>query len=77
MFRKKSRDSAHKLSKKLSAVGIVEELFEEGSAMLAERLVDFLQEEYSQLSFQLQKQVFSTVIILSRKFYLLLGFSEK
>ncbi|KAL6190349.1 hypothetical protein ACLB2K_036747 [Fragaria x ananassa] len=38
LFRKKSRDSAHKLSKKLSAVGIVEELFEEGSAMLAERL---------------------------------------
>ncbi|ONI31475.1 hypothetical protein PRUPE_1G315600 [Prunus persica] len=37
-FRKKSRDSANKLSKKLSAVGIVEELFEEGSAMLAERL---------------------------------------
>ncbi|KAM1299732.1 hypothetical protein EV2_011444 [Malus domestica] len=37
-FRKKSRASANKLSKKLSAVGIVEELFEEGSAMLAERL---------------------------------------
>ncbi|CAK9140323.1 unnamed protein product [Ilex paraguariensis] len=37
-FRKHSRDSALKLSKKLSAVGIVEELFEEGSAMLAERL---------------------------------------
>ncbi|KAM7276187.1 hypothetical protein ACFE04_018053 [Oxalis oulophora] len=36
-FRKKSRDSA-KLSRKLSAVNIVEELFEEGSAMLAERL---------------------------------------
>ncbi|KAL5830563.1 hypothetical protein ACOSQ3_020031 [Xanthoceras sorbifolium] len=35
LFRKKS---ANKLSKKLSAVGIVEELFEEGSAMLAERL---------------------------------------
>ncbi|XP_041014007.1 probable protein phosphatase 2C 15 [Juglans microcarpa x Juglans regia] len=30
--------SAIKLSKKLSAIGIVEELFEEGSAMLAERL---------------------------------------
>ncbi|TXG57346.1 hypothetical protein EZV62_018659 [Acer yangbiense] len=39
LFRKKSHDSANKLSKKLSAVGIVEELFEEGSAMLAERLV--------------------------------------
>ncbi|MBA0855542.1 hypothetical protein Goshw_015254 [Gossypium schwendimanii] len=38
LFRKSSRDSANKLSKKLSAVGIVEELFEEGSAMLAERL---------------------------------------
>lgn len=39
LFRKRSRDSANKLSKKLSTVGIVEELFEEGSAMLAERLV--------------------------------------
>lgn len=39
LFRKRSHDSANKLSKKLSAVGIVEELFEEGSAMLAERLV--------------------------------------
>ncbi|KAH7516477.1 hypothetical protein FEM48_Zijuj10G0139300 [Ziziphus jujuba var. spinosa] len=38
LFRKKSCASANKLSKKLSAVGIVEELFEEGSAMLAERL---------------------------------------
>ncbi|KAK7280447.1 hypothetical protein RJT34_25511 [Clitoria ternatea] len=37
-FRKRSRDSAGKLSKKLSAINIVEELFEEGSAMLAERL---------------------------------------
>ncbi|KAL4610047.1 hypothetical protein ACB092_08G023900 [Castanea dentata] len=36
-FRKRAHDSANKLSKKLSAVGIVEELFEEGSAMLAER----------------------------------------
>lgn len=36
LFRKKS---ASKLSKKLSAVGIVEELFEDGSAMLAERSV--------------------------------------
>ena len=36
-FRKRSRDSAGKLSKKLSAISIVEELFEEGSAMLAER----------------------------------------
>ncbi|KAJ0985758.1 hypothetical protein J5N97_004114 [Dioscorea zingiberensis] len=38
IFRKRSRDSAGKLAKKLSAIGIVEELFEEGSAMLAERL---------------------------------------
>ncbi|KAJ6854115.1 putative protein phosphatase 2C 15 [Iris pallida] len=37
-FRNRSRDSSSKLAKKLSAVGIVEELFEEGSAMLAERL---------------------------------------
>jgi hypothetical protein len=36
-FRKKSRDSSNKL-RKLSAVNIVEELFEEGSAVLAERL---------------------------------------
>ncbi|KAH8496139.1 hypothetical protein H0E87_019065 [Populus deltoides] len=38
LFRMKSHFSASKLSKKLSAIGIVEELFEEGSAMLAERL---------------------------------------
>ncbi|KAL4586648.1 hypothetical protein LXL04_011289 [Taraxacum kok-saghyz] len=38
LLRTKFRGSASKLSKKLSAVGIVEELFEEGSAMLAERL---------------------------------------
>ncbi|KAK4409635.1 putative protein phosphatase 2C 3 [Sesamum angolense] len=38
LFRKKSYGSANKLSMKLSSVGIVEELFEEGSAMLAERL---------------------------------------
>ncbi|KAK9052247.1 hypothetical protein SSX86_028875 [Deinandra increscens subsp. villosa] len=37
-FRSKSHGSSSKLSKKLSAVGVVEELFEEGSAMLAERL---------------------------------------
>ncbi|CAA7408423.1 unnamed protein product [Spirodela intermedia] len=37
-FRKHSNDSASKLAKRLAAVGIVEELFEEGSAMLAERL---------------------------------------
>ncbi|XP_042461767.1 probable protein phosphatase 2C 15 [Zingiber officinale] len=38
IFRKKSKDSANKLSKKLSSVSIVEEIFEEGSAMLSERL---------------------------------------
>ncbi|KAF6142154.1 hypothetical protein GIB67_037072 [Kingdonia uniflora] len=38
IFRKRSHDSTSKLTKKLSAVGIVEELFEEGSAMLADRL---------------------------------------
>ncbi|XP_020205864.1 probable protein phosphatase 2C 15, partial [Cajanus cajan] len=38
LFWKRSRNSAGKLSKKLSAINIVEELFEEGSAMLAERL---------------------------------------
>ncbi|URD78402.1 phosphatase 2C [Musa troglodytarum] len=38
IFRKKPKDSVNKLAKKLSAVGVVEELFEEGSAMLAERL---------------------------------------
>ncbi|KAL8112181.1 hypothetical protein AgCh_019759 [Apium graveolens] len=41
LFRKRSHDSASKLSRKLSAVGIVEELFEEGSAMLAERFKTF------------------------------------
>ncbi|GER43870.1 protein phosphatase 2C family protein [Striga asiatica] len=35
LFRKKS---ANKLSRRLSTMGIIEELFEEGSAMLAERL---------------------------------------
>ncbi|KAK7275286.1 hypothetical protein RIF29_16398 [Crotalaria pallida] len=39
LFRKRSQShDASKLSKKLSAINIVEELFEEGSAMLAERL---------------------------------------
>ena len=38
-FWKKARESSSKLSKKLSAMSIVEELFEEGSAMLAERSV--------------------------------------
>lgn len=37
-LRKMYKDSSNKLTKKLSAVGTVEELFEEGSAMLAERL---------------------------------------
>lgn len=38
IFRKRSQNSVNKLSTKLSAVGVVEELFEEGSAVLAERL---------------------------------------
>ncbi|XP_031269577.1 probable protein phosphatase 2C 5 [Pistacia vera] len=38
IFGKKAQDSMNKISNKLSAVGVVEELFEEGSAMLAERL---------------------------------------
>ncbi|KAJ0013458.1 hypothetical protein Pint_19727 [Pistacia integerrima] len=38
IFGKKAQDSMNKTSNKLSAVGVVEELFEEGSAMLAERL---------------------------------------
>ncbi|PKA61458.1 putative protein phosphatase 2C 15 [Apostasia shenzhenica] len=37
-FKKKARGTSSKLTKKLSAVGVVEELFEEGSAILAERL---------------------------------------
>ncbi|GAV88449.1 LOW QUALITY PROTEIN: PP2C domain-containing protein, partial [Cephalotus follicularis] len=42
LFRRISSSSANKPSKKLSAVGIVEELFEEGSAMLAERSVLYI-----------------------------------
>ncbi|XP_044481888.1 probable protein phosphatase 2C 5 [Mangifera indica] len=38
IFGKKAQDSMNKASNKLSAVGVVEEIFEEGSAMLAERL---------------------------------------
>ncbi|CAL0316560.1 unnamed protein product [Lupinus luteus] len=38
LFRKKSQNSSNKASNKLSAVGVVEELFEEGSAVLTERL---------------------------------------
>lgn len=39
---KRSKEPANKLAKKLSSVGIVEELFEEGSAMLAERFVPII-----------------------------------
>lgn len=63
IFRKRSCDSANKLAKKLSSVGIVEELFEEGSAMLAERLVLFL------------SLVLVTVLIF-RELILVLGFSS-
>lgn len=45
LFRKKS-NSSNKLSKKLSTVSIVEELFEEGSAMLAERCSLFLPQRF-------------------------------
>lgn len=38
LFGKKSKNSTNKSTNKLSAVGVVEELFEEGSAMLTERL---------------------------------------
>ncbi|KAM3704664.1 hypothetical protein ACB098_03G022900 [Castanea mollissima] len=38
LFGKKSQNFMNKSTNKLSAVGVVEELFEEGSAMLAERL---------------------------------------
>lgn len=38
IFRKRTQHSMSKAANKLSAVGVVEELFEEGSAMLAERL---------------------------------------
>ncbi|WVY97003.1 hypothetical protein V8G54_029154 [Vigna mungo] len=38
IFGKKSQNSTNKSTNKLSAVGVVEELFEEGSAMLTERL---------------------------------------
>ncbi|KAF5463349.1 hypothetical protein F2P56_019268 [Juglans regia] len=38
IFGKKSQNSMSKSTNKLSAIGVVEELFEEGSAMLAERL---------------------------------------
>ncbi|KAE9611925.1 putative protein-serine/threonine phosphatase [Lupinus albus] len=38
LFRKKSQNSSNKASNKLSAVGVVEELFEGGSAVLTERL---------------------------------------
>nr|ABK92834.1 unknown [Populus trichocarpa] len=38
LFGKKALSSVSKSTKKLSAVGAVEELFEEGSAILAERL---------------------------------------
>lgn len=37
IFGKKGPNFMNKASNKLSAVGVVEELFEEGSAMLAER----------------------------------------
>ncbi|MBA0646899.1 hypothetical protein Goklo_014822 [Gossypium klotzschianum] len=41
LFRKKSLNFTNKTTNKLSAIGVVEELFEEGSAVLAERFVSF------------------------------------
>lgn len=40
ILRKKSQNLTNKGTSNLSAVGVVEELFEEGSAMLAERYVN-------------------------------------
>jgi len=37
IFGKRTQNPANKATNKLSSVGVVEELFEEGSAMLAER----------------------------------------
>lgn len=42
IFRKKAKDQPNKLTKQLSSVGMVEEIFEEGSAILSERLVVLL-----------------------------------
>ena len=39
LFGKKDQNFINKSTNKLSAVGVVEELFEEGSAMLAERYI--------------------------------------
>lgn len=39
IFRKKAKDQPNKLTKQLSSAGMVEEIFEEGSAILSERLV--------------------------------------
>lgn len=39
IFGKKSQNSMNKSTNKLSSVGVVEELFEEGSAILVERYV--------------------------------------
>lgn len=41
IFRKKAKEPAQKLNKQHSGAGVVEEIFEEGSAMLSERLVPF------------------------------------
>lgn len=66
LFRKKYTRSANKLAKRLSAVGIVEELFEEGSAMLAERFV-FSFTLYSiahmRIYFSLKLEIFTTILL--------------
>lgn len=48
LFGKKTQNSVNKA--KLSAVGVVEELFEEGSAMLAERYVRYIFENKAAMS---------------------------
>jgi len=47
IFRKKAKDPSQKFTKQHSAIGIVEEIFEEGSAMLSERSVLFFLQMFS------------------------------
>lgn len=53
LFGKKFGNSTNKATSKLSAVGVVEELFEEGSAMLAERYI--LEPCYTYIAFYVLK----------------------
>ena len=73
LFGKKSQNSTNKGTNKLSAVGVVEELFEEGSAMLTERSLLVYNREiyiciqsfivYQLFCFITNKQVIGTKII--------------